>query len=76
MKKIIFLAFSALFIISSCTSDFDEINEKPDALTAKDVSAKYFVTGLQQVFFAPNRYPYWRGPLIHFDRFSGQHIFG
>ena len=59
-----------------CTSDFDEINEKPDALTAADVSAKFFVTGVQQQFYAPNRYPYWRGPLIHFDRFSGMHPFG
>ena len=75
MKKIVLIAFSALFVLS-CTSDFDEINTKPDALTAADVSAKYFVTGIQQKFFAPNRFPYWRGPLIHFDRFSGQHPFG
>lgn len=75
MKKFILLAFSFLFVLS-CTSDFDEINEKPDALTAADVSAKFFVTGVQQQFYAPNRYPYWRGPLIHFDRFSGMHPFG
>mgnify|MGYP006260571101 FL=1 len=74
MKKVIFIAFSFLFIVS-CTSDFDEINTKPDALTAADVSAKYFVTGVQQKFYAPNRFPYWRGPLIHFDRFSGMHPF-
>ncbi|GIR10687.1 MAG: hypothetical protein CM15mP22_1070 [Gammaproteobacteria bacterium] len=57
MKKVIFIAFSFLFIVS-CTSDFDEINTKPDALTAADVSAKYFVTGVQQKFYAPNRFPY------------------
>ena len=76
MKKILFYAFSALFIVTSCTSDFDAINEKPDALTSKDVSAKYFVTNVQQQFFGPNRYPYWRGPLIHFDRYAGHHPFG
>ena len=75
MKKFILLAFSFLFVLS-CTSDFDEINERPDALTAADVSAKFFVTGVQQKFYAPNRFPYWRGPLIHFDRFSGMHPFG
>jgi hypothetical protein len=41
MKKFILLAFSFLFVLS-CTSDFDEINERPDALTAADVSAKFF----------------------------------
>ena len=77
MRNILFyLTFSFIFIVSSCTSDFDEINTKPDALTAADVSAKFFVTNTQLGIFAPNRYPYWRGPLIHADRFSGHTAFG
>lgn len=60
----------------SCTEDFNEINERPDALTAQDVSARYFLTNLQQGLFAPNRFPYWRGPIIHADRYAGHTTFG
>ena len=77
MKKTIFyLAFCFLFTFSACTGDFDEINENPTALTANDVSAKFFVTSTQQQFFGPNRYPYWRGELIHASRFAGHTAFG
>ena len=62
-NKLLLLIFSVFFIIS-CTSDFDEINERSDALTAADVSAKYFVTNVQTGIYAPNRYPYWLS-LIH-----------
>ena len=75
-KTLLYLAFGFLFTFSACTEDFDEINENPTALTAKDVSAKFFVTNTQQQFFGPNRYPYWRGPIIHVDRFSGHTAFG
>ena len=74
-RTIIFGLF--LIVISiSCTHDFNEINERPNALFANDVSAKFFVTNLQTGLFALNRFPYWRGPLIHADRFAGQHAFG
>lgn len=77
MKNIKYiLGFILITIINACTADFNEINEKPDALAASDVSAKFFVTNTQTGLFAPNRYPYWRGPLIHADRFAGQHAFG
>lgn len=75
-KTLLYLAFGFLFTFSACTEDFDEINENPTALTANDVSAKFFVTNTQQQFFGPNRYPYWRGPIIHVDRFSGHTAFG
>jgi len=75
-KTILYLAFGFLFTFSACTDDFDEINENPTALTAKDVSAKFFVTSVQQNFFGPNRYPYWRGPIIHVDRYAGHTAFG
>ena len=63
-------------LLVSCTDDFNEINEKPDALAPSDVSAKYFVTNAQVGLFAPNRYPYWRGPIIHSDRYAGHTSFG
>lgn len=63
-------------VLYACTADFNEINEKPDALSSSDVSAKFFVTNTQTALFAPDRYPYWRGPLIHADRYAGQHAFG
>ena len=74
-NKILLLIFSVIFVIS-CTSDFDEINERSDALTAADVSAKYFVTNVQTGIYAPNRYPYWRERIIHTDRYSGHTTFG
>jgi len=77
MKKTIFyFALGFLFTFSACTGDFDEINENPTQLTAADVSAKFFVTSTQQQFFGPNRYPYWRGELIHASRFAGHTAFG
>ena len=42
-KTLLYLAFGFLFTFSACTEDFDEINENPTALTANDVSAKFFV---------------------------------
>ncbi len=75
-NRILILLFSFFAVLYSCTEDFNEINEKPDALLASDVSAKFFVTNTQTALFAQDRYSYWRGPLIHFDRFAGQHSFG
>ena len=75
-NKILILSSILLVFVFSCTKDFNEINEKPDALTSNDVSAKFFVTNVQTGLFAPNRYPYWRGPIIHQDRYSGQTTFG
>ena len=59
-----------LIFVASCTDDFNEINERPDALAATDVSAKFFVTDTQQKLFAPNRTPFWRGTILQSDRFS------
>jgi hypothetical protein len=43
MKNNYFLTTIALMaLMVSCTDDFNEINEKPDALAASDVSAKFF----------------------------------
>ncbi|MGA9327305.1 MAG: SusD/RagB family nutrient-binding outer membrane lipoprotein [Salegentibacter sp.] len=64
-----------VFSLSAC-SDFEEINTKPDAFTASEVSAKYFLTGIQIELFAENRYPYWRAQLIHGDRYAGMFTFG
>lgn len=78
MKNYNFLIFTLLTmtLVVSCTDDFNEINERPDALASADVSAKYFVTNTQIGLFAQNRFTYWRGNLIHADRYAGQHTFG
>ena len=78
MKNNNLLIFTLLSkaLLVTCTDDFNEINERPDALTSADVSAKYFVTNTQIGLFAQNRFTYWRGNLIHADRFAGQHTFG
>ncbi|MGA8855200.1 MAG: SusD/RagB family nutrient-binding outer membrane lipoprotein [Christiangramia sp.] len=79
MKGIVKFVSSGLlllvFLLSGC-SDFEEINTEPDAFTSEEVSAKYFLTGLQIELYAPNRFPYWRAQLIHADRYAGQFAFG
>lgn len=78
MKNIIkiFIVFAAVTFMSSCTSDFNEMNTKPDSFTQEEVSAKFFITRPQFRLYAPDRYPYWRAHIIHVDRYSGQICFG
>lgn len=66
----------ALALTVGCTADFDKINSLPGGITADEASAKYFFTNTQVELYGPNRYPYWRGPLIHGDRFAGYFTFG
>jgi hypothetical protein len=69
-----FLIFCSIFLFAtvlSCTDDFNEINEQPDALSASDVSAKYFVTDLQQGLWGANTFGMWLGNILHADLFSG-----
>lgn len=75
MSKILNIAFAVL-LAASCTSDFDDINTKPDGFTQDELSAKYFLTSPQVNLFGTSRFAYWRGTLIHGDRFAGQFCFG
>ncbi len=75
-NKILILSSLLMAFVISCTDDFDEINEKPDALLSTDVSAKFFVTDTQQRLFAPNRTPFWRGTILQSDRFAGHFAHG
>lgn len=72
-KNLLILCLLGAF---ACTSDFDEINTQPGAITADESSARYFLTNVQFQLYGPNRFPYWRGPLIHGDRFAGYFTFG
>ncbi len=78
MKKIYKITglLIALTIFSTGCSDFNDINERPDAFTGDEVSAKYFLTETQIKLYAPDRYPYWRAQLIHADRYAGHVTFG
>jgi hypothetical protein len=73
MKNIILL-FTGLLLVStiSCTDDFNEINTQPDALSTEDISAKFFVTEIQQRLLKGNMFPRWLGNVIHVDQFAGQ----
>lgn len=73
--KIVSVSLLLVFSLSGC-SDYEEINTRPNAFTSEEVSAKYFLTGIQIELYAPNRFPYWRAQLIHADRFSGHFTFG
>ena len=71
--KNITLIFTCILLLSavSCTDDFDEINEQPDALSVDDVSAKFFVTSIQQKVFRNDIFKLWYGDVFHSDQFSG-----
>ncbi|WP_236980587.1 SusD/RagB family nutrient-binding outer membrane lipoprotein [Membranihabitans maritimus] len=73
---IIYLSFALGLFMFSCTSDFDEINTNPNAITQDEASARYFLTVPQYVLYGPNRFPYWRAQLIHADRYAGHFTFG
>ena len=73
-KKLLILLMVIGF--SACTSDFEEINTNPSAISAEDASAAYFVTKPEYKLFAPTRYTYWRANLIHSDRYAGYFSFG
>jgi hypothetical protein len=74
MKNRILILYGSLFLatVLSCTDDFDEINIQPDALSADDISAKFFATNIQQKLLRPTMVPLWFGDVIHPDQFSGQ----
>ena len=74
MKNRIILICSSFLLATtlSCTDDFNEINEQPDALSTDDISAKFFVTNIQQKLLRPTMIPLWFGDIIHPDQFSGQ----
>ncbi|HKI45992.1 MAG TPA: SusD/RagB family nutrient-binding outer membrane lipoprotein [Balneolales bacterium] len=72
------LAILMLAGLMSCTKmlDFSGINKNPNAITADEASAKYFLTPVEYKLYAPDRYPYWRAQLIHGDRYAGYFTFG
>ncbi|MDB9730343.1 SusD/RagB family nutrient-binding outer membrane lipoprotein [Flavobacteriaceae bacterium] len=71
MKNKILIIIGFFFVVS-CTHDFNQINEQPDALSTEDVSAKFFVTTVQQQLLRPTMIPLWFGDVIMPDQFSGQ----
>ena len=71
MKNKILIIIGFFFVVS-CTHDFNQINEQPDALSTEDVSAKFFVTTVQQQLLRPTMVPLWFGNVIMPDQFSGQ----
>jgi hypothetical protein len=62
--------------LAGCTKNFEDLNKDPNAITADEASAKYFITVPQYKLYAPDNYPYWRAQLIHADRFAGYFTFG
>lgn len=75
-NKILILASVLLVSVFSCTDDFNDINQQPDALSTSDVSAKFFVTTLQQKLLRSTMVPLWYGDLLHPDQFCGQIAMG
>lgn len=77
MKSFKIILFAVIVISTfGCTKDFEDMNKNPNAITASEASAKYFITVPQYKLYAPDNYPYWRAQLIHADRFAGYFTFG
>ncbi len=76
MKKINIIVCLSFILAVSCTDDFNEINEQPDALSVSDVSAKFFVTNIQKGLFKPVAGALWFGQIFHQDQYAGQHSGG
>lgn len=78
MKKInkYIFVFLTIFFLGACTSEFEELNTNPNLIGVDDASAKYFLTELMLRPYIPTRYAYWRGNLIHADRYAGHFTFG
>lgn len=77
--KILHKIFTVLLIsvaLGACTSDFEEENINPNLIVAEDASAKFFLTEAMLRPYLPNRFAYWRGNLIHADRYGGHFTFG
>ena len=78
MKKInkSIIVLLTIFLLGACTSEFEELNTNPNLIGIEDASAKYFLTELMIRTYIPTRFAYWRGNLIHADRYSGHFAFG
>lgn len=74
--KYISLLGLAVLLTYGCTKDFDEYNKDPYGFDATSVNPAYFVSNVLQKTFVHNRYSFWRGPLIHGDRFADHVRFG
>ena len=72
----ILIALIFVLTVGACTSKFDEINTNPSVIEVEDASAKYFLTELMVRIYIPTRFAYWRGNLIHADRYAGHATFG
>ncbi|MBL3656726.1 SusD/RagB family nutrient-binding outer membrane lipoprotein [Fulvivirga sediminis] len=77
MKSIYYIMLVSMILAFSCTSDFDEINQEPGVLHPEEAaSGRYYLTNPEYKLFAPDRFPYWRGPLLHGDRYAGHFTTG
>ncbi|WKN45090.1 SusD/RagB family nutrient-binding outer membrane lipoprotein [Tunicatimonas pelagia] len=77
--KILQKTFAVLLVLvtlGACTSDFEEQNINPNLIVTEDASAKFFLTEAMLRPYLPSRFAYWRGNLIHADRFGGHFTFG
>ncbi|RAV99824.1 SusD/RagB family nutrient-binding outer membrane lipoprotein [Pseudochryseolinea flava] len=72
-KSIFVLVVIALV---SCTSGFDDLNERPNAITPSSASPTGFIGTIERFTFSPDREVWWRAQLIHADRFADHFRFG
>lgn len=71
-NKIATITIVLLAFLSACTDDFDELNTNPNEYTKDKLAPANILSSNIRKAFHEDRYEFWRGVVLHAERFSGQ----
>lgn len=71
-NKIAAIAVLFATILPACTDDFDELNTNPNEYTKEKLAPANILSSNMRKAFHEDRYEFWRGVVLHAERFSGQ----
>ncbi|TRX70304.1 SusD/RagB family nutrient-binding outer membrane lipoprotein [Carboxylicivirga sp. M1479] len=73
-NKYILTGLIALTVFS-CTDDFDQMNTNPNSPSADNPATEAVLASCMRKAFHEDRYEFWRGVVLHAERFAG-HVDG
>jgi len=62
---------AATILFSACTDSFDELNVNPNGATLENMAPAGVLASNMRKAFHEDRYEFWRGVVLHSERFSG-----
>ncbi|MHA7108988.1 SusD/RagB family nutrient-binding outer membrane lipoprotein [Sunxiuqinia elliptica] len=74
LNKYIQIGLIALLIFS-CTSDFEQMNINPNSPSAENPATEAVLASCMRKAFHEDRFEFWRGVVLHAERFAG-HVDG